>query len=127
VSAPRGAQCLKAKKKRVWKAKNKEGKMYRSYDDVNGIGPTVFRSPSEIREDIGYIKRKIKETNAAMNIREILTTVLANEDGDCERLISVIAEAVEEASRALDELRSLEDELCELEDELREVKWIMGA
>ena len=93
----------------------------------NGRGPTVFRSPSEIREDIRYIKAKIKETNASINLRDMLTSILAEERKDSENFIEVLSDAVEEAKAALDELRSLENELYELEDELREVKWIMKS
>ncbi len=99
--------------------------MYRSYDTKNGIGPTIYRSPAEIREDIRYIKEKIRGVNEALNLREMLTSILAGErSGEPEMLVETLSEVVEEAKSALDELRGLEEELCELEAELGEVKWI---
>lgn len=102
--------------------------MYRSYDMINGTGPTVFRSPDEIRDDISYIKAKIEETRGSLNLRELLTSILADErEGDSKKLINTLSDAVDEAKAALRELRELENELYELEDELKEVRWIMGS
>ena len=99
--------------------------MYRSYDTENGIGPTIYRSPAEIREDIRYIKEKIKSVNLALNLREMLTSILDGErGGEPEMMIDVLSDVVEEAKSALEELRGLEEELYELEAELGEVKWI---
>lgn len=100
--------------------------MYKSYDNENGIGPTIYRSPAEIREDIKYIKERIIAISEALNLREMLTAILdGDRAGEPEMLVETLSEVVEEAKSALDELRGLEDELCELEAELREVKWIM--
>ena len=102
--------------------------MYRSYDMINGTGPTVFRSPEEIRDDIAYIKMKIEETRGALNLRELLTSILADErESDSRALIGALSDAVDEAKAALCELRELEAELYELEDELKEARWIMGS
>ena len=102
--------------------------MYRSSDILNGMGPTVFRSPGEIREDILYIKVKIEETRAALNLRELVTSILADErESDSKKLINSLSDAVDEAKAALRELRELENELYELEEELKEVRWIMGC
>ena len=95
---------------------------------INGTGPTVFRSPDEIRDDISYIKAKIEETRGSLNLRELLTSILADErEGDSKKLINTLSDAVDEAKAALRELRELENELYELEDELKEVRWIMGS
>ena len=102
--------------------------MYRSYDMENGVGPTVYRSPREVAEDVRYIKRKIKEVSATLNVRDMLLNIISGErSGDPELLISTLSDAVEEAKSALVELRELEDELHELEEELREVRWITGC
>ena len=102
--------------------------MYRSYDVENGIGPTIYRSPREVAEDVRYIKRKIKEVSATLNLRDMLLNIIAGErSGDPELLISTLSDAVEEAKEALCELRELEDELHGLEEELREVKWLAGC
>ena len=100
--------------------------MYRSYDSVNGEGPMIYRSPVEIGEEIGYIKSKIKGINDAINLREMLTSILSgNEAADPETLVEALSDVVSEAKEALDELRELEEELSELEAELGEVKCIM--
>ena len=102
--------------------------MYRSYDDENGIGPTLYRSPREVREDVVKIKIRIKELNASIKLRELLLELLSAErDGDPEHYISIIGEALENAKEALSELRGLEEELVELEEELAEVRWIAGC
>ena len=102
--------------------------MYRGFDMINGIGPTVFRSPDEIRDDITYIKKKIEETRISINLRELLTSILADErESDSRKLVSTLSDAVDEAKAALRELRELESELYELEEELREARWIMGC
>ena len=93
--------------------------MYRSYDDENGIGPTLYRSPREVREDVVKIKTRIKEL-----LHELLS---AERDGDPEHYISIIGEALENAKETLSELRGLEEELVELEEELAEVRWIAGC
>ena len=100
--------------------------MYRSYDSVNGEGPMIYRSPAEIGEDIRYIKLKIKGINDAINLREMLTSILSgNEVSNSEALVNELYDVLREAKEALDELRELEDELSELEAELEEVKCIM--
>ena len=95
---------------------------------INGMGPTVFRSPNEIRDDISYIKMKIEETRGSLNLRELLTSILTDErEADSKRLVSTLSDAVDVAKAALAELHELEEELYELETELKEVRWIMGC
>ena len=102
--------------------------MYRGCDMINGTGPTVFRTPDEIRDDILYIKQKIEETRSALNLRELVTSILADErETDSKRLIGTLSDVVDGAKAALAELRALEEELYELESELKEVRWIMGC
>ena len=100
--------------------------MYRSYDLVNGEGPLIYRTPVEIGEDIRYIKFKIGSINDAINLREMLTSILSgNEASDPETLVEALADVVSEAKDAISELRELEEELSALEAELEEVKCIM--
>ena len=102
--------------------------MYKSYDMENGIGPTIYRSPCEVAEDVRYIKRKIKEVSATLNLRDMLLNILSGERlKEPELLISTLSDAIEEAKETLFELKELEQELHDLEDELREVKWITGC
>ena len=101
--------------------------MFRGYDMENGIGPKIYRSPAEVREDVKAVKLRIKEVSDAVNLRDLLLNILTGERSrDPENLITTLSEAVEEAKEALEELRGLEEELYELEEELREVKWITG-
>ncbi len=101
--------------------------MYKRVDVENGIPSRIYRNPKEIREDIRVISLKIKETNAMLNIREMLLNVLISENGNTpEKLIMELEAALTEAKSAIEELSDLEEELSELEDELSEVRWLLG-
>ena len=102
--------------------------MYRGYDYENGVRPTVYRSPNEVREDVKYIKERIKEATSSINLRQMLLDILSDERlCNSEKLMSALSDALGEAREAQNELRELEEELVLLEDELREVRWIAGC
>ena len=101
--------------------------MYRSVDVENGIPARIYRNPKEIRRDIRVINVKIKETNAMLNIREMLLDILMNDSQNTPQLlIPELEAALEEAKSAIEELSLLEEELSELEEELEEAKWLLG-
>ena len=100
--------------------------MYRSYDAENGIPPRIYRTPSEIRDDIKGISRLIKETVSMLNIRELLLNILMSERKDSpESLIPELEAAISEAKEAYSRLEDLREELNLLEEELKEAKWLI--
>ncbi len=101
--------------------------MYKCPDVENGIPARIYRNPKEIRRDIRVINVKIKETNAMLNIREMLLDLLLNDSQNTpDKLILELEAALEEAKSAIEELSLLEEELSELEEELEEAKWLLG-
>ena len=106
---------------------DKEKKMYRTYDMVNGIPPRIYRTPSEIRRDIDEISSKIKETNLKLNLRALVIDIISCErESTPEKLIGELEVAITEAREALSELENLHSELSALEAELGELKWLGG-
>lgn len=100
--------------------------MYRSYDDVNGIPPRIYRTPGEIRRDIFEISKKIESTSDMLNIRALLVDILVSDRSDTpETLIPDLEEAISEAREALDSLKRLNEELDSLEEELEEVRCLV--
>ena len=101
--------------------------MYRTFDTVNGIPASIYRTPAEIKEDIRKISVSIKETSAMLNIRDLLVNILTSElASKPEKLIPELEDAIAEARWALDSLSKLKEELDSLEDELQEVRWLFG-
>ena len=101
--------------------------MYRTFDTVNGMPASIYRTPAEIKDDIRKISYAIKETSSMLNIRDLLVNILTSEFADKpERLIPELEEAISEARWALDSLNKLKEELDSLEDELQEVRWLFG-
>ena len=101
--------------------------MYRTFDTVNGIPASIYRTPAEIRDDIQKISFAIKETSTMLNIRDLLVDILTTGPLDePEVLIPELEEAISAARWALDSLNELKEELDLLEDELQEVRWLFG-
>lgn len=102
--------------------------MYRTYDSKNGIGPRIYRSPSEIKKDIKKIGEEIDETLSMINIRSLLIDILSGDNAASpEKLIPDLEEAITEAREALGKLRGLKEELCMLEEELEETRCKLGS
>jgi hypothetical protein len=118
---------LQFRKYKVNTKGDKEKKMYRTYDMVNGIPPRIYRTPAEIRRDIDEISSKIKETNLKLNLRALVIDIISCDKGSTpEALIAELESAIAEAREALSELQSLHGELSALEAELGELKWLSG-
>ena len=118
---------LQNKKLKINTLSDKEEKMYRTYDMVNGIPPRIYRTPDEVRRDIDEISAKIKAANLRLNLRALVVDILSGERGGApEALIVELESAIGEAREALSELKSLQDELSALEEELGELKWLVG-
>jgi hypothetical protein len=102
--------------------------MYRTYDSNNGIGPRIYRNPSEIKTDIKKIGMEIDETLSMINIRSLLIDILSGDNAASpEKLIPDLEEAIYEAKDALNKLRGLKEELCMLEEELEETRCKVGS
>ena len=94
--------------------------MYCRLNDNSVFAPRLYRTPEEIREEIGSIKSRIEEVNDRLNIRELLDFCLSDGDvgkRECEQLSALLQSALE----ALDELYELNTALDELKAELLEV------
>ncbi len=101
--------------------------MFKTYDLENGIPPRIYRSPAEVRRDIREIKNKIEDINLMLNIRSVLTDIMADERaGSPERLAPVLREAIADVEEAVSELSALEEELAALREELGDVKYLFG-
>ena len=95
--------------------------MYRSFDDVNGLPPRVYRNPEEIKDDIRAIARRINEINEMLNIRELISSLaMSCSDSDPRQTAEAVRELADRASDALDELNALNDSLDSLRSELME-------
>ena len=94
--------------------------MYKTYDDVNGYPPRLYRSHEEIKNDISAVKLRICEINSMLNIRELLSDAFDEEKISTlpERAES-IGELLKFAEEALGELSELSKTLDELREELR--------
>ena len=99
--------------------------MYRSYDDLNGMPPMIYRSPAMIKQDMREIKIKIDKVNSMLNIRELLLNILTEQKGSSKEVVTDLINILAEAREALSELSELEEELSELEEELMEVQCIL--
>lgn len=98
-------------------------KMYKGYDNINGLPPRVYRDPQEIKEDIELISERIEETNSMLNIRSLIIDILvADNKENPEQLIWDLEDAIKEAKSALELLASLNEELLMLEDEITEAR-----
>ena len=98
-----------------------------NYSTYEGEPPRLYRSCDEIRQDIKEIKKEISRTMESLNIRNILTEVIAEyAERDPEAWVPALMELVEEADATLNSLVELRDTLCDLRVELEETKWLLG-
>ena len=97
-------------------------------DNYEGLPPRLYRSPEEISRDIHDIRAKIEKASEKLNVRNILTEMLAEcAEGEPEVYILRLRELVNEAHDTLDGFLRLEDTLGLLTDELYEVRRILGC
>ncbi len=88
----------------------------------------LYRSPSEIREDIIEIKNKIESVNSMLNIRNMLTSMMENyASREPETWIPMLEGVAEDARDSLDRLKELNRALDALTAELEDTIWILGA
>ena len=97
-----------------------------NYSIYEGEPPRLYRSCDAIRRDIKEIKREISSTMEGLNIRNILTEVIAKyAEEDPEEWVPHLVELCEEADATLNALVTLRDTLSELKAELEETKWLL--
>ena len=93
--------------------------MYRSFDDVNGFGPRVYRDIEEVKRDIRAVASRINEINGMLNIRELVAELAMNDiDSDPVRSAEAVRELACRADDALAELSMLNESLDGLRAEL---------
>ena len=88
------------------------------YESLCGVGPEVYRSRSEIKEDIRSISSRIAEVKEALNIRELIADIFNEEDYDVIKRAEAVCELLKYAEEALEELKELNEVLDELRAEL---------
>ena len=94
--------------------------MYCALNENSVFAPRVYRTPDEIKEEIGGIKDRIEEVNDRLNIRELMDGLLSADTVGADECLEMSA-LLESAIEALDELRELNSTLDELKAELLEV------
>lgn len=97
-----------------------------NYSD--GIPPRLYRSLSEIAEDISIIKAKIAKADEQLTVRSVLMDMISIwAEQSPEKWLPELEETVAEAREALDGLISLNETLDMLIDEFEEAKQICGG
>lgn len=99
-----------------YKYKGSEKMSY--YESLCGIGPEVYRSRSDIRNDIRCISERIAEVKETLNIRELIADIFNEQDYDVIKRAEAVCELLKYAEEALEELKELSDVLDELKAEL---------
>ena len=93
-----------------------------------GDTPAQYRSPYEIRRDIGEINRRIKDTDEKINVRILLTELLSRcADGRADEYMPEIQQAIKEAEGVLSQLCELCHHLGHLKREMEDAVWVLGV
>ena len=101
--------------------------MYRNFKNEFGVGPTLYRSPEEIRYDISNAREALQGISERLNPRILLNDIVNDERcGRPKELLAALEDALARAQDTYVEIKSLREELSELEDELRETLCAMG-
>lgn len=89
--------------------------------------PVQYRSPYEIRRDIGEINRRIKDTDEKINVRILLTELLSRcADGRADEYMPELQQAIREAEGVLSMLSELCHRLGHLKREMEDAVWVVG-
>jgi len=103
--------------------------MYIRQRPGEGIPGRLYRSPLEIKKDMAIIEEKIRETEAKLSVRNMISSLLeSNENGEKiidEDTVATMESIIENAERSLFHLERLRDGINYLEEELSEVRWLM--
>ena len=104
--------------------------MYRNSDSYGGTAAGVYRTVSEIRQDMRSISERIRAANECLNLREMLLDMINEEritPESASEWIPELEDAIKEAKEAYYNLDELHDELSELREELSETRCAMGV
>ena len=100
--------------------------MYTLMNCVEGVSARLYRTPSEIREDMERISKKIAETSEMLSVHNILMEMIPVwADESPEKWIPELEDTLADASEALETLRELKETLCELRDELEDARCLL--
>lgn len=101
--------------------------MYSCMNVYEGLPPLLYRSPSQIRQDMASVAAKIRETEEMLSVHNLLIEMIPTwADQSPEKWIPELEETLAEASDALDDLHRLKAALEELSLELEDVKCMMN-
>lgn len=92
-------------------------------------GARLYRSPSEIREDITNIAACIERADMRLSLHEILTSLATDsllEAADSKKCLSIVEESVDRARIAIRRMERMCKALNDLIYELEEAKWARG-
>ena len=95
--------------------------------DYEGI--RLYRSPSEIRDDIAAISERVGMAELRLSIHEILARILTGADRcpDTNESIAIIESGVADSRAAIRKMERLTKSLDDLILELEEARWAHGA
>ena len=101
--------------------------MFYTHTYGQGEEPVLYRSPYEIRRDIGEINQRIKDTDEKINVRILLTDLLTRcADGRAEEYMPELQQAIREAEGVLSNLSELCRRLGNLKREMEDTVWALG-
>lgn len=95
-----------------------------NYSTYEGEGARLYRTTEEIRRDIKEIKERIAEANAMLNIRNMLTELIADyADTSPECWVPELRALADDAESTLACLSGLCENLEMLKCELEDTRW----
>ena len=95
-----------------------------NYSTYEGEAPRLYRTTEEIRRDIKEIKDRIAEATAMLNVRNMLTELIAEyAEASPERWVPELRALVDDAEATLESLGGLCESLDMLKCELEDTRW----
>ena len=92
-----------------------------------GTVSRIYRSPSEIRDEMNEIKAKISEANETLSVHNLLMEVMSEwATKEPEKWIGELEETLDFAKESLAELTELKEALDALREELEVTRWALG-
>lgn len=88
-----------------------------------GSRTCLYRSPSEIREDMHRILDGIRRTEERLNVRDMVVSAVCETENP-RTLIPILEEIVAQSHEALKRIQDLEGDLLALQSELESVRGV---
>ena len=99
---------------------------YTNINAYEGERVRLYRSPNEIRRDIGDINIRIRAVDERLNVRKLLTELFTEYSvGDPENWVREFSRMLDDAKAGLEQLYSLRDGLEMLNRELEDTLWVL--